>query len=100
MHMGSSNLLTYEWDKRKEASNIKKHGVSFHEASTVFLDVLSMTFHDPDNSDDEDRFITLGIASTGKLLFISHTDRGTITRIISAREATIKERQEYEKTSR
>ena len=98
--MATSKLLTYEWDKRKEAANIRSHGVSFHEASTVFLDLLSMTFYDPDNSEDEDRFITLGIATTGKLLFVSHTDRGTVTRIVSAREATKKERDGYEKASR
>jgi len=73
--MTTSNLLTYEWDKRKEAYNLKSHGVSFHEASTVFLDPLSMSFYDPDHSNAEDRFITLGMATTGKLLFISHTDR-------------------------
>jgi uncharacterized protein len=94
------NFLTYEWDKRKEASNIKNHGVSFHEASTVFLYQHSMSFYDPDHSDDEDRFITLGIATTGKLLFISHTDRVTVTRIISAREATKKECEGYEKANR
>lgn len=98
--MASSTLLTYAWDKRKEASNIRKHGVSFHEASTVFLDTLSMTFYDPDHSDNEDRLITLGIATTGRLLFVSHTDRGTTTRIISAREATKKERVGYEEASR
>ena len=98
--MVTSNLLTYEWDNRKEASNIKNHSVSFHEASTVFLDSFSMTFFDPDHSEDEDRFITLGIASTGKLLFLSHTDRGKVTRIISAREATKKEREGYEKAKR
>jgi uncharacterized DUF497 family protein len=98
--MAAANQLTYEWDKRKEASNIKNHGVSFHEASTVFLDPFSMSFYDPDHSDDEERFITLGIATTGKLLFISHTDRGTVTRIISAREATKKECEGYEKTRR
>jgi len=98
--MATLNLLTYEWDRRKEATNIKEHGVSFHEASTVFLDPLSMSFYDPDHSEDEDRFITLGIATTGKLLFISHTDRGTVTRIISAREATKKEQEGYEKASR
>ncbi|HIJ94483.1 MAG TPA: BrnT family toxin [Desulfuromonadales bacterium] len=92
--------MTYEWDKRKEISNIKRHGVSFHEASTVFLNPLSMSFYDPDHSDDEDRFITLGFATTGKLLFISHTDRGTVTRIISAREATKKECEGYEKANR
>jgi uncharacterized DUF497 family protein len=98
--MGISELLTYEWDKRKEVSNIKDHGVSFHEASTVFLNALSMSFYDPDHSDYEDRFITLGIATTGRLLFISHTDRGAVTRIISAREATRKEREGYEKANR
>ncbi len=95
--MASSILLTYEWNKRKEAINIKAHGVSFHEASTVFLDELSMTFYDPAHSDDEDRFITLGVTTTGRLLFVSHTDRGNVTRIISAREATKKERTGYEK---
>lgn len=98
--MATSNQLAYEWDKRKEATNIKKHGVSFHEASTVFLDELSMSFYDPDHSDDENRFITLGIAANGRCLFVSHTDRGTATRIISAREATKKEREGYEKANR
>ena len=98
--MATSNQLTYEWDKRKETTNIKKHGVSFHEASTVFLDELSMSFYDPDHSDDENRFITLGIAANGRCLFVSHADRGTATRIISAREATKKEREGYEKANR
>ena len=98
--MATSKLLTYEWDKRKETSNIKNHGVSFHEASTVFLDIFSMTFYDPGHSDDEDRFITLGITNTGRCLFVSHTDRGEIIRIISAREATKKERIGYEKANR
>jgi uncharacterized DUF497 family protein len=98
--MATSNLLTYEWDKRKEVSNIKRHGVSFHEASTVFLDPLSISFYDPDHSDNEDRFITMGIAVTGKILFVSHTDRGMVTRIISAREATKKECEGYEKANR
>jgi len=66
----------------------------------VFLDPLSMSFYDPDHSDNEDRFVTPGIATTGKLLFISHTDRGTVTRIISAREATKMEREGYEKANR
>lgn len=97
--MTTLNFLIYEWDKRKEASNIKNHGISFHETSTVFLDPLSMTFYDPDHSESEDRFITLGIATTGKLLFISHTDRGTVIRIFSAREATKKEGEGYEKAN-
>ena len=60
--MATLNLLTYEWNRSKEATNIKDHGVSFHEASTVFLDPLSLSFYDPDHSEEEDRFITLGIA--------------------------------------
>lgn len=98
--MATSNLLRYEWDKRKEASNIKKHGVSFHEASTVFFDPHALTFYDPDHSDDEERFITLGMAATSKILFVAHTDRGMVTRIISAREATKKECDGYEKAHR
>ena len=66
----------------------------------MFLDPLSMSFYDPDHSEYEDRFITLGIATTSKLLFISHIDRGTVTRIISAREATKKECEGYEKANR
>jgi uncharacterized DUF497 family protein len=89
-------MLTFEWDKRKEASNIRKHGVSFHEASTVFLDPLSMTFYDPDHAEDEDRYITLGMAKNGRLLFVSHADRGDRVRIISAREASKQERNSYE----
>jgi len=89
-------MLTFEWDKRKEAANIRKHGVSFHEASTVFLDPLSMTFYDPDHAEDEDRYVTLGMAKNGQLIFVSHADRGDRVRIISAREASKLERNGYE----
>lgn len=89
-------MLTFEWDKRKELANIRKHGVSFHEASTVFLDPLSMTFFDPDHAEDEDRYITLGMTKNGRLLFVSHADRGDRVRIISAREASKLERNGYE----
>jgi uncharacterized DUF497 family protein len=89
-------MLTFEWDKRKEVANIRKHGVSFHEASTVFLDPLSMTFYDPDHAEDEDRYITLGMTKNGRLLFVSHADRGDRVRIISAREASKLERNGYE----
>ncbi len=92
-------MLTFEWDKRKEATNIRKHGVSFHEASTVFLDSLSMTFYDPDHAEDEDRYITLGMAKNGRLIFVSHADRGDRVRIISAREASKRERNGYERRS-
>jgi len=89
-------MLTFEWDKRKEAVNIRKHGVSFHEASTVFLDPLSMTFYDPDHAEDEDRYITLGMTKNGRLLFVSHADRGDRVRVSSAREASKLERNGYE----
>jgi len=89
-------MLTFEWDKRKEAANIRKHGVSFHEASTVFLDPLSMTFYDPDHAEVEDRYITLGMAKNGRILFVSHADREDRVRIISAREASKLERNGYE----
>jgi hypothetical protein len=89
-------MLTFEWDKRKELANIRNHGVSFHEASTVFLDPLSMTFYDPDHAEDEDRYITLGMTKNGRLLFVSHADRGDRVRIISAREASKLERNGYE----
>ena len=89
-------MLTFEWDKRKEAVNIRKHGASFHEASTVFLDPLSMTFYDPDHAEDEDRYITLGMTKNGRLLFVSHADRGDRVRVSSAREASKLERNGYE----
>lgn len=89
-------MLTFEWDKRKELANIRKHGVSFHEASTVFLDPLSITFYDPDHAEDEDRYITLGMTKNQRLLFVSHADRGDRVRLISAREASKLERNGYE----
>ncbi|HEX9079414.1 MAG TPA: BrnT family toxin [Desulfuromonadaceae bacterium] len=92
-------MLTFEWDKRKEAANIRKHGVSFHEASTLFLDPLSMTFFDPDHAEGEDRYITLGMATTRRILFVSHADRGERIRIISAREASKLERKGYEENN-
>ena len=89
--------LEFEWDPAKEQSNIRKHGVSFHEGGTVFGDPLSWTFPDPDHSVGEERFLTIGISSQGRTLVVSHTDRGIKTRIISARPATPRERRDYEK---
>ena len=88
--------MEFEWDLEKAARNLSKHGVSFSEAATVFGDPLAMTFHDPDHSDDEDRFLTFGHTSDGRLFVVSHTDRGDHTRIISARKATRKEKNQYE----
>ena len=81
---------------RKAAANLRKHGVAFEEASTALRDPLSATAADPDHSIDEDRFITFGVSSEGRLLVVSHTERGETIRIISARLATRSERQIYE----
>ena len=85
-----------EWDPRKAASNLRKHGVSFLEAATVFQDALSLTGDDPDHSQHEERFITFGVSGTGRLLVVSHVVRGERIRIISARPATRAERKLYE----
>ena len=70
--------------------------VSFAEAVTVFADPLALTGYDPDHSDDEDRFITMGQSIEGRLLVVSHTDRGEKVRIISARAASRAEQRDYE----
>jgi len=88
--------LEFEWDSEKEKKNIRKHGVSFHEGATVFGDVLSWTFPDPDHSVNEERFLTIGLSSRGRTLIVSHTDRATKTRIIGVRETTPRERRDYE----
>lgn len=88
--------MDFEWDEAKAASNESKHGVSFVEAMTVFADSLSLTGYDPAHSVDEDRFLTMGTSAAGRLLVISHVDRGDAVRIISARPATRRERKDYE----
>lgn len=88
--------LEFEWDSEKEEENIHKHGISFHEAGTVFGDPLSWTFADPDHSVGEERYVTIGLSSQGKTIVVSHTDRGRRTRLISARPATRHERRHYE----
>ena len=88
--------MEFEWDDAKATMNEQKHGVSFSEAMTVFGDPLSLTGYDPDHSDDEDRFITVGLSTVGRLLIVSHTDRDDKIRIISAREANRAERKDYE----
>jgi uncharacterized protein len=88
--------MRFEWDGRKAALNLAKHGVSFEEASTALRDPLSATARDPDHSVNERRFVTFGIASSGRLLAVSHTQRGDVIRMISARLATKSERRIYE----
>lgn len=88
--------MFFDWDDRKAAHNLHKHAVSFEEASTVFDDDWALTFDDPDHSSDELRFITLGESQQRRILFVAHTEREDVTRIISARIATRQERKAYE----
>ena len=88
--------MEFEWDDRKAHRNVEKHGVTFHEAGTVFGDPMALTFFDPDHSRDESRFITFGISRFGRLMVVAHTDRDEGIRIISARLATKRERVIYE----
>jgi uncharacterized protein len=81
---------------KKGESKSARTWVTFEEASSALRDRLSATGHDPDHSEDEDRFVTFGLSSRGRLLTVSHTDRGSVIRIISARIATNIERQLYE----
>ena len=68
--------MEFEWDDTKAVANELKHGVPFADAITVFGDPLAVTVYDPDHSDDEDRYVTLGLSITARLLIVSHTDRG------------------------
>ena len=88
--------MQFVWDETKASSNLRKHGVSFLEAGTIFDDPLAITYDDPDHSDDEDRFITLGFSKQNRLLIVSHTARAGLTRIISACLTIRQERSHYE----
>jgi len=89
--------MRFEWDREKASRNLRQHSVSFDEAVTVFYDPFSATFNDPEHSVDERRFITVGYSARGRLLVVSHTERGEVLRIISARLATPRERKRHEK---
>jgi uncharacterized DUF497 family protein len=86
----------FEWHAAKAARNFSRHGVSFEEAASVFYDALAVTGRDPDHSEGEERWVTFGVSSAGRLLVVSHTERGEAIRIISARKATKSERRIYE----
>lgn len=88
--------MDFEWDDTKADANLRKHGVPFSEAMTIFGDPLSVTGYDPRHGDDEHRFLSMGNSVIGRLLIVSHTDRGDVLRIISARIATRRERKDYE----
>lgn len=88
--------MKFEWDSNKERANLEKHGISFAEASTVFGDPLATTIPDPDHSEGESRFVTMGHSVNNRLIVVSHTEEGDTVRIITAREATSHERKAYE----
>lgn len=88
--------MIYEWDGKKAKVNQQKHGVSFEEAATIFLDPLALSYPDPHHSGEEKREITIGHSNTGQVVFVSHSPRENRIRIISARKATRRERKQYE----
>jgi len=88
--------MEFEWNPDKSEANLKKHGISFHEASTVFDDPLAITFNDPYHSIREHRFLTFGYSRMDHLLVVVHAERHGKTRVISARRATRQERKIYE----
>ncbi|PZU93004.1 MAG: hypothetical protein DCF32_23365 [Leptolyngbya sp.] len=88
--------MRFEWDGKKAATNLAKHGVSFDEAKTVFDDPLYIDFYDPDHAEAEARYLIVGVSSQRRLLIVSYTERGDAIRLISARTATERERQVYE----
>ncbi len=89
--------ITFEWDAAKASVNKKKHGVSFDEAQTVFFDENAKVIHDPEHSEDEERFIILGLSAAVRMLVVIHcyTKNDRVIRIISARKATQKESKQY-----
>jgi uncharacterized DUF497 family protein len=91
------NTLRFEWDEHKAIANERKHSISFGEARTVFFDERARLIDDPDHSEDEDRFVLLGLSSTLRLLLVCHCYRAAdgIVRIISARKATARESKSY-----
>ncbi len=88
--------LTFEWNENKSQGNSKKHGITFEEAKTVFNDTFAITIDDPDHSDEENRFLLLGVGSGMRMLVVCHCYRETdeVIRLISARKGDRRERQE------
>jgi uncharacterized protein len=76
--------MEFEWDNKKAEANLRKHDVTFQEATSIFGDPLAVTFEDPDHSTNEDRYITFGLSRKQRLIVVSHTERRGWTRIISA----------------
>jgi uncharacterized DUF497 family protein len=95
-YMYSVNMkIKFEWDETKNTGNKKKHGISFEEASTIFLNFPVEVYFDPENSAFEDRYIAIGFSNKSRLLIVVHCEnsKGTVVRIISARKATRREQR-------
>ena len=88
--------MRFDWDLKKAEANLRRHGVSFDEAATVFLDPLAVSGPDPDHSVEEDRYITFGFSRLGRLIAVCHTYQPGAIRLISARRVTRRERTLYE----
>ncbi len=88
--------LIFEWDPRKASSNLAKHGASFQEATQVFLDPLARIFDDPGHSESDHREIIIGHSEPSRLLVVCFLEREPVVRIVSARQATTRERHDYE----
>lgn len=93
------NSLRFEWEPRKASINVKKHGISFEEGKSVFYDENAKLISDPDHSEDEDRFILLGVSHSLRVILVCHCYRSedNVVRIISARKATPKESKAYQR---
>ena len=91
--------LHFTWDPKKAAANLRRHGASFEEASTVFRGPLATVLPDPTHSGEEERLLIIGHSATGRLLLVVFTERAERIRIISARETSARERREYEEHS-
>ena len=99
MHYGARESimkLNFEWDEEKANANLKKHKVSFDEATAIFADPFSITISDIDHSVDEQRYIDIGSSDNGRVLVVVYAERGSNIRIISCRKATLSERKCYE----
>ena len=92
--------MKFEWDPGKAASNVRRYGVAFEDAASVFGDPLARTIPDPEHSTEEARFVTMGVTVGGRLVVVVHTDREGRTRLISARPATRREKNSYEEADR
>jgi len=91
-------MVIFEWDQSKARVNLRKHDVSFEEAESVFYDPESLTIADPDHSEDEFRFVDIGISNHNRVLVVVYTERKDRIRIISVRKATKNERKQYEQS--